>query len=144
MLVYKEFFGDSQAFIEKSTHHFQKIAKREAKKVEQVYAILKEVFPDISNRRSGEACFIVKPANQPYIQNGQERKHFQFIIKKRNFTIPKKFLADPLLKERDIYHIKFHGIQGYYCNKIKDIKAIAARYNVEVYTSINQTAKEQT
>jgi hypothetical protein len=140
-LVYKEFFRDSQAFIEKSTHHLQKIAKREAKKVEPVYAILKEVFPDVSIRRSGEACFIVKPANQPYIQNGQERKHFPFRMEKRNFTIYKKFLNDPSLKEREIYPIKFHGLRGYYCSKIEDVKAIAARHNVEVYISINKAAK---
>ncbi len=137
-LVYKEFLRDSEAFIEKSTHHLQKIAKREAKKVEPVYARLKEVFPDVSTRRSGEGCFIVKPANQPYIQNGLERKHFPFKIEKRNFTISKKFLDDPSLKEREIYPIKYHSIQGYYCRKIQDVKAIAARYNVKVYTSFNQ------
>jgi hypothetical protein len=140
-LVYQEFVRYPQAFIEKSTHHLQKIAKREAKKVEPVYAILKEVFPDVSTCRSGEACFIVKPANKPYIKNGQqERKHFPFRIKKRHFTIPKKFLDDPLLKEREIYPIKFNGIHGFYCSKIQDVKAIATQFNVKIYTSIKKTA----
>jgi hypothetical protein len=137
-LVYKEFFRDSQAFIEKSIDHLYRIAKREAEKVEQVYAILSEVFPDVSSCGSEDACFIVEPAKKPYVQNGSERKHFPFVIKVRNFTISKKLLNDPsLIQERDIYPFKFHGTKGYYCGKIQDVKAIAARYNVEVYTSIN-------
>ncbi|MEK8021687.1 MAG: hypothetical protein VSS75_032840, partial [Candidatus Parabeggiatoa sp.] len=46
------------------------------------------------------------------------------------------------LKEREIYPIKYHSIQGYYCRKIQDVKAIAARYNVKVYTSLNPADRQ--
>lgn len=141
-LVHQEYFRDSPAFIEKSRHHLQQIAKREAEQVEPVYALLKKAFLEISSYSSEEPCFIAEPAKKPYIQNGQQRKHFPFIIKKRHLTICQKLLDDPSLKEKNIYPFKCHSAQGYYCSTLQDIKAIAARYNVPVYTSINQAATE--